>query len=324
MTTTVQFTPWRRRAALGPGAVAALGTMFDQLAPNANGMVISSGSYTSEQHESIRAAAGHDLDLLTVTTPVCDGEIPGSVAAATLAGAVVGIGGGSMMDAAKLVAHQAGVPLFLVPMTLSGSEHTRNTSWWEHGTKKVIKVRYADAVVADSNLLIPSEGVRVAGALHSLAHAFMAMRQPNLPEALRRVGADGARELALGIKDLAAPSAALHLTRGAWRTAIALSATGPAIAFHHWSVHALAEPGDHARLSAYLLCRGILQTDLYDEGIARVARIDPDFPDEIRRIARTLLEEGVVASPARQQAEPATPPPAQMAREVAELLGAIR
>lgn len=206
---------------------------------------------------------------------------------------VVAIGGGNVMDAGKAVTKPDGARLVLVPTTLSGSEHSGNTSWWAADRKIVRRVGLAEAVVADPGVLVPRREVLAPGAMHVLAHGLAIARQPNAPSWQVRMAAMGVRDLLRGLAILQCDvESSFHLLgRGAWNAAVAYILSGPLIGPHHWLVHKFAPPSAHALFSANLTARALLETSFHSEAVLALGAWCPDIPAELLQTARSWLDQ---------------------------------
>ena len=121
------------------------------------------------------AAARRDFDAVISPPPALDASARGALLhelQVLQPHVVAAAGGGKTMDLAKALTRPGPPALVLMPTTLSGSEHTGNTSWWADGRKVVTRVGIADAVVADPNLLVQQLDVLGPGALHAIAHVL--------------------------------------------------------------------------------------------------------------------------------------------------------
>lgn len=200
--------------------------------------------------------------------------------AARGADAVVAIGGGSAVGAAKAVALTARIPVLAVPTTYAGSEMTpiwgltdgdRKTT----GTDLAVLPR---VVVYDPELLasLPRD-LAVASGLNAMAHAVDALWAPGRNPVSAVLAEDGIRALAAGLR--AADPA--ELLRGAWLAAAAFAVTGSGL--HHKLAHVLGGMGmPHARTHAVLLPHVL-------------AFNAAGAPDAAVRIARALDEPDAVA-----------------------------
>ena len=202
--------------------------------------------------------------------------------------AVVALGGGTIMDVAKALARPQ-PRLVLVPTTLSGSEQTANTSWWDQGQKVVKKVGMADVVIADPELVVPRLEVLGPGALHSLSHSLATLIQaePGAGSSARAIVTVAAIDLiaALRREETDVPTRALF-QRGAWNAAVGFRLTGPRIGPHHFLVHRLSIPGEqHARVSSGLLCAALLQTGVYVRALEELERAAPGLAAQVMSLA---------------------------------------
>jgi len=278
-----------RLAHLGRGAARRLPEVLAAGGAGPGGavpVVLAGRSYSDAQHSRLCRLAGRPLARTAVPPDLDTAGV--ERLRADLAGVevLVGVGGGAVMDAAKAVARPGERPyLVLLPMTLSGSEHTAITSWWHQGHKHIRPVGWADAVLADPDLLVDDDAVLGTGALHCVAHALATAAATTATRPVRWAAALAARDL---VRGLTGGDRAV-LVRGAWVASVAFVSTGPVIGFHHWLVHGHAGPGEHARLSSYLLCRGLLETDVYAPALRRFAEVDAALPDAVRALAAAWL-----------------------------------
>jgi len=232
---------------------------------------------------------------------------------------VIAAGGGNVMDAAKGAARPGDRRLVLIPTTLSGSEHSAETSWWADGAKVARRVGYADAVVADPDWLVSHAPVLRRGAMHAIAHCLATAAAPGVPEWNVEVAAHAATLLALS---LLASDDDLVMTRkpalslGAWDAAVAYIATGPAIGAHHWVVHKYARTAEHALFSADLLAVALTETDVHAVPLRRLAMFAPDLPATLLAVATGWT--GAPIPRARPDSIAAVPP--DEVRESVEIL----
>lgn len=207
---------------------------------------------------------------------------------------VVAAGGGTIMDVAKAVARPGPPRLALVPTTLSGSEHTANTSWWEGGRKVVIRAGVADAVIADPNLLVRRVDVVAPGAYHAVAHALATLAAERGPASARAIARRALVDLVAALSSgYASSDDAIRFVRGAWNAAVGFALTGPMIGAHHALVHRLAGPGEHAAVSTRLLCASLLHTQVHASALAAVP---VDVAEGVIAIAIAGADAGVAAS----------------------------
>lgn len=194
-------------------------------------------------------------------------------AAADGADAVVAIGGGSAIGAAKAVALTARIPVVAVPTTYAGSEMTPIWGLTEAGRKTtgVDPAVLPRVVVYDPELVasLPRD-LAVASGLNAMAHAVEALWAPGRNPVSTVLAEDGIRALAAGLR----AEDPTELLRGAWLAAAAFAVTGSGL--HHKLAHVLGGLGmPHARTHAVLLPHVL-------------AFNAPGAPDAVARIARAL------------------------------------
>ncbi|MPZ28262.1 MAG: iron-containing alcohol dehydrogenase [Micromonosporaceae bacterium] len=292
--------PVLRRAELGPGAVGRLADVL-RAWPAGAVVLVSSRHLDGAQRAVLEQAAGRAFAAQLHTPAELDAPALARLAeqlAQVRPAAVVACGGGTVMDAAKVLTRPGRTGLVLVPKTLSGAEHTANTSWWEEGRKRVATVGMADAVLADPALLLADWEVLGPGALHAVAHALATARQPAAGGCTVAIARAALADLvpALATDDLSGPGR-LRLLRGAWLAAVGFALTGPRIGAHHLLVHRYARPGQHARFSARLVCGGLLHTDVHAPAVAVLAGRLPWLPERLAGVAGRWLPRVADAAP---------------------------
>ncbi|SHL17845.1 maleylacetate reductase [Pseudonocardia thermophila] len=201
-------------------------------------------------------------------------------AAARGADAVVAIGGGSAIGAAKAVALTEGLPIVAVPTTYAGSEMTPIWGLTEGGRKitGTDPVVLPKVVVYDPELVasLPRD-LAVASGLNAMAHAVDGMWAPGRNPISAVLAEDGIRALAAGLRTVDPE----ELLRGAWLGAAAFAVTGSGL--HHKLAHVLGGMGmPHARTHAVLLPHVL-------------AFNAPGAPEAAERIARALGADDAVA-----------------------------
>lgn len=172
-------------------------------------------------------------------------------AAATGCDALLAIGGGSTIGAAKAVALTARIPIVAVPTTYSGSEVTQIWGQTDGGRKTtgVDPAVLPRVVVYDPELTasLPRE-LAVASGLNAMAHGVEALWAPGRNPVSSAVAGEGIAALATGLRS----GDPADLLRGAWLTAAAFAVTGSGL--HHKLCHVLGGMGmPHARTHAVVL-----------------------------------------------------------------------
>jgi maleylacetate reductase len=195
--------------------------------------------------------------------------------------AVLAIGGGSTVGAAKAVALTSGLPILAVPTTYSGSEVTPVWGLTEDGRKTTGTdlVVLPRTVVYDPELTasLPRE-LAVASSLNAMAHCVEAFWAPRRNPVGTVLAEEGVRSLAAGLRG----DSATDLLRGAYLAGSALAAAGTGL--HHKLCHVLGGTFDlpHARTHATVLPHVL-------------AFNAPGAPEAAMRIARALGVDDAVA-----------------------------
>lgn len=197
------------------------------------------------------------------------------------ADAVLCIGGGSTIGAAKAVALTARIPIIAVPTTYSGSEVTPVWGLTEDGRKTtgVDLAVLPRVVVYDPELTasLPPE-LATASGLNAMAHGVEALWAPGRNPVSSVIAEEGIAALAAGLRGRSAEP----LLRGGWLTASAFAVTGSGL--HHKLAHVLGGLGlPHARTHAVLLPHVL-------------AFNAPGAPEAVLRVARALGDDDAVGA----------------------------
>lgn len=204
-------------------------------------------------------------------------------AAALGCDAVLAVGGGSAIGAAKAVALTARIPVVAVPTTYAGSEVTPVWGLTEHGRKTtgVDLAVLPRTVVYDPELVasLPRE-LAVASAFNAMAHGVEALWAPRRNPVSTVIAQEGIAALAAGLR----ADDPAQLLRGAWLTATAFAVTGSGL--QHKLCHVLGGLGlPHARTHAVVLPHVL-------------AFNAPGAPDAVARVALALRDGSGVGDPA--------------------------
>jgi maleylacetate reductase len=198
-------------------------------------------------------------------------------AAAGGADAVLAIGGGSTVGAAKAVALTTRLPVLAVPTTYAGSEVTPVWGTSEDGRKTTgtdLAV-LPRTVVYDPELLVSlPPGLATASALNAMAHAVEAFWAPRRNPVSSVLAEEAARSLAAGLAGEDDLARATDLLRGAWLAGSAFAVAGSGL--HHKLAHVLGGLGlPHASTHAVLLPHVLAFTA-------------PGAPEAVERLGRAL------------------------------------
>jgi maleylacetate reductase len=203
-----------------------------------------------------------------------------SMATDAQADAVLCIGGGSAIGAAKAVALTHHIPIVAVPTTYSGSEVTPVWGLTEdgHKTTGTDPAVLPRVVIYDPELTasLPRD-LAVASALNAMAHGVEAQWAPGRNPVSSAIAGEGIAALASGLRT----DQPADLLRGAWLTATAFAVAGSGL--HHKLCHVLGGLGlPHARTHAVVLPHVL-------------AFNAPGAPEAAERVARALgVEDPVV------------------------------
>ena len=191
------------------------------------------------------------------------------------ADALLAIGGGSTVGAAKAVALTARLPIVAVPTTYAGSEVTPVWGLTENGRKTIgtDPAVLPRVVVYDTELVatLPA-ALAAASGFNAMAHAVEAMWAPGRNPVSTAVGGEAIARLAAGLRT----GDPAELLCGAWLGASAFAVTGGGL--HHKLCHVLGGTFDlpHARTHAVVVLPHVLAFNA------------AGAPDAVARIARAL------------------------------------
>lgn len=219
--------------------------------------------------------------------PVATAEAARAAAAAVGADALLAIGGGSAIGAAKAIARATRLPIVAVPTTYAGSEATPVWGQTEDG-RKVTGTDPAvlpKVIVYDPTLTaaLPPD-LAVTSAFNAMAHAVEALWAPGRNPASTALAQDGIARLATGLRT----DDPAELLCGAWLGASAFAVAGSGL--HHKLCHVLGGTFDlpHAATHAIVLPHVLaFNAPGAPDAVARIARaLDvPDGVDGLRALA---------------------------------------
>jgi maleylacetate reductase len=271
------------RIVFGPGAArTALADEIDRL--GVERVLVIASTRDAERVATLTAPLGTRVagtfTAVREHVPLATAEAARAAAADARADAVLAIGGGSTVGAAKAVALTARIPVVAVPTTYSGSEVTAVWGLTEdgHKTTGTDPAVLPRVVVYDPELTatLPRD-LAIASGFNALAHAVEAMWAPRRNPVSTAVAGEAVGRLATGLrKDDAA-----ELLCGAWLGASAFAVAGSGL--HHKLCHVLGGTFDlpHARTHAIVLPHVL-------------AFNAPGAPDAVARVARALgVDDGV-------------------------------
>ena len=307
-----------RMARYGPGAIFHLSDVFHSLKSNKI-VLLTSPSFSDEQYQFIRSIVGVDLPHMVIPRVLTEENTEELKKRTSLYKVAIAIGGGNVMDGAKGLLIRDDFDLLLIPTTLSGSEQSGNTTYWSNNQKVVLPVKFAQFVIADPALLVSDELVLRAGAMHALAHVLATVKTPGLSNWQVRVSAFAAKDLLSAIlsQNFLSDMNRLKLLQGAWGASTSFIMTGPRIAGHHFLVHKLAGPSDHAQFSATLLARSLTQSKVHQDAIGALSVFIPEIFSTLNLASYAWLKQ---AKPLEPIINPeAVTAPKFCAGEVAEL-----
>ncbi|MDN5929999.1 MAG: maleylacetate reductase [Pseudonocardia sp.] len=240
------------RVVFGPGAARTeLAAEVERLGASAVLLIAS-----ERDAERVRALTAPFADRIAATFTAVREHVPVATAeaaraAAVGADAVLCLGGGSTIGAAKAVALTTRLPVLAVPTTYSGSEVTPVWGLSEDGVKTTgtdLAV-LPRTVVYDPELTasLPPE-LAAASALNAMAHCVEAFWAPRRNPVSSVLAEDGVRALAAGLRG----NDPALLLRGAYLAGTAFAVAGSGL--HHKLAHVLGGLGlPHARTHATVL-----------------------------------------------------------------------
>jgi maleylacetate reductase len=273
-----------------PGRIVfGAGTARTQLAPEIDRLdvsrllLIASDREAGQAREIVAPFAARVMATFTAVrehVPIGTARDARAMATDAHADAVLCIGGGSAIGAAKAVALTHHIPIIAVPTTYSGSEVTPVWGLTEdgHKTTGTDPAVLPRVVIYDPGLTasLPRD-LAVASALNAMAHGVEAQWAPGRNPVSSAIAGEGIAALAAGLRT----GEPADLLRGAWLTASAFAVAGSGL--HHKLCHVLGGLGlPHARTHAVVLPHVL-------------AFNAPGAPEAAERVAHALGVEDPVA-----------------------------
>ena len=240
------FEPARSRVVFGAGCIARLGAEVDLLGVSRILIVGTPGR--SE-------LLGRARDLLAGRVAGTFGgaavHVPGKVAedaresaSAHRADAILAVGGGSAIGAAKAIALTTDLPIIALPTTYSGSEMTPLWGLTQDGAKRTgrdLRVQPRTVLYDPELSLDLPVSVSATSGMNAIAHCVEALYAPDANPVTSWMAEEGIRSLAASLpaiavspRDLAARTQAMY---GAWLAGSALGAVQ--MGLHHKLCHTL-------------------------------------------------------------------------------------
>jgi maleylacetate reductase len=240
------FEPARSRVVFGAGCIARLGAEADLLGVSRILIVGTPGR--SELFGLARELLGGRV-AGTFSGAVV--HVPGEVAegaresaSAHRADAILAVGGGSAIGAAKAIALTTDLPIIALPTTYSGSEMTPLWGLTQDGAKRTgrdLRVQPRTVLYDPELSLDLSVAVSAASGMNAIAHCVEALYAPDANPVTSWMAEEGIRSLAASLpaiavspRNLAARTQALY---GAWLAGSALGAVQ--MGLHHKLCHTL-------------------------------------------------------------------------------------
>jgi maleylacetate reductase len=273
-----------------PGRIVfGAGTARTQLAPEIDRLdvsrllLIASDREAGQAREIVAPFAARVMATFTAVrehVPIGTARDARAMATDAHADAVLCIGGGSAIGAAKAVALTHHIPIIAVPTTYSGSEVTPVWGLTEdgHKTTGTDPAVLPRVVIYDPELTasLPRD-LAVASALNAMAPGVEAQWAPGRNPVSSAIAGEGIAALAAGLRT----GEPADLLRGAWLTASAFAVAGSGL--HHKLCHVLGGLGlPHARTHAVVLPHVL-------------AFNAPGAPEAAERVAHALGVEDPVA-----------------------------
>ena len=185
---------------------------------------------------------------------------------------MVGFGGGSAMDVAKIVAAELKLPRIMVPTTAgSGSEVTCNSVIMVEGRKKSFSDPRlaADVALVDPDLLatLPAAGL-VPPAMDAMSHAMESYGSKKANEIVRAIALEGYLLIKSGIKSAVMGNAGSRrdISLGSLMAGMALSNTGTTLG--HALANSLSKYGMPHGQALALILPYLMKVNRFDAGYA--------------------------------------------------------
>jgi alcohol dehydrogenase class IV len=240
------FEPARSRVVFGAGCIARLGAEVDLLGVSRILIVGTPGrsELLGRARELLAGRVAGTFGGAVVHVPGKVAEDARESASAHRADAILAVGGGSAIGAAKAIALTTDLPIIALPTTYSGSEMTPLWGLTQDGAKRTgrdLRVQPRTVLYDPELSLDLPVSVSATSGMNAIAHCVEALYAPDANPVTSWMAEEGIRSLAASLlaiavspRDLAARTQAMY---GAWLAGSALGAVQ--MGLHHKLCHTL-------------------------------------------------------------------------------------
>jgi maleylacetate reductase len=240
------FEPARSRVVFGAGCIARLGAEVDLLGVSRILIVGTPGrsELLGRARELLAGRVAGTFGGAVVHVPGKVAEDARESASAHRADAILAVGGGSAIGAAKAIALTTDLPIIALPTTYSGSEMTPLWGLTQDGAKRTgrdLRVQPRTVLYDPELSLDLPVSVSATSGMNAIAHCVEALYAPDANPVTSWMAEEGIRSLAASLpaiavspRDIAARTQAMY---GAWLAGSALGAVQ--MGLHHKLCHTL-------------------------------------------------------------------------------------